>query len=121
MKARHFIPCLAACMLAMLLVLSTAAAADNSPRRVEVVAKRFAYAPSEITLKKGEPVILAFMSTDVAHGISFKELGLNLKIAKGKVSELPLTPTQTGDFVGRCSVFCGSGHGGMTMTLHVVN
>ena len=36
-------------------------------------------------------------------------------------AELPFTPDKTGDFVGQCSVFCGSGHGGMKMTMHVVN
>jgi cytochrome c oxidase subunit 2 len=34
---------------------------------------------------------------------------------------MPFTADKTGDFVGHCSVFCGSGHGGMSLTLHVVN
>jgi len=35
----------------------------------------FAYLPAEITVKKGEPVVLVMHSGDVAHGIEFKELG----------------------------------------------
>jgi cytochrome c oxidase subunit 2 len=71
-------------------------------------------------LKKGEPVVLVLKSADVAHGIRFKELGIETKIGKGQTSELAFTPDKTGTFVGQCSVFCGSGHGGMKLTLHVV-
>ena len=90
-------------------------------RRIEITAKRFEYTPPEITVKKGEPVILIIKSLDVAHGLRFRELNLNAKVDKGGTAELEFTPDKTGDFVGHCSVFCGSGHGAMTLTLHVVN
>jgi cytochrome c oxidase subunit II len=99
--------------------LSAFASAQDAPKRIDVSVKRFAYEPAEITVKKGEPVILEFTTQDVAHGLKFKELNLNTKIEKGKPAELAFTPTKTGDFVGHCSVFCGSGHGSMTLTLHV--
>ncbi len=94
--------------------------AQGEPRRIEIAAKRFSYEPGEITLKKGQPVTLVIKSTDVDHGLRFRELNLNAKIDKGKPAELSFTPDKTGDFVGHCSVFCGSGHGSMTLTLHVV-
>lgn len=94
--------------------------AQSAPRRVEVTAKRFAFTPGEITLKKGEPVVLVLTSIDVPHGIRFKELGIETKAGKGQSSELAFTPQNTGTFVGHCAVFCGSGHGTMTLTLHVV-
>ncbi|WP_263376721.1 cupredoxin domain-containing protein [Granulicella aggregans] len=97
-----------------------AAHAQGSPRQIEVTAKRFAYAPGEITLKKGEPVVLLIKSADVAHGLRFRELNLDAKIDKGGTARLSFTPDKTGDFVGHCSVFCGSGHGEMTLMLHVV-
>ncbi|QHN04988.1 cytochrome c oxidase subunit II [Granulicella sp. WH15] len=95
--------------------------AQEAPKRIEITAKRFAYEPGEITLKKGQPVVLVIKSLDVAHGLRFRELNLNAKINKGGSAELPLTPDKTGDFVAHCSVFCGSGHGGMMLTLHVVD
>jgi cytochrome c oxidase subunit 2 len=101
------------------LALSGFSSVQDSPKRIEVSVKKFAYAPSEITLKKGEPVVLVLTSEDVAHGLKFKELNLNTKFEKGKPSELAVTPDKVGDFVGHCSVFCGSGHGSMTLTLHV--
>ena len=99
--------------------LSPTAPAAEAPRRIEVVARRFGYKPAEITLKKGEPVVLALRSEDVAHGVKFKELNLQTQIGKNATSEIPFTPTQTGDFIGHCSRFCGSGHGSMILTLHV--
>ena len=95
--------------------------AQDSPRRIEITAKQFSFEPSEVTVKKGEPVVLVIKSADVAHGLRFRDLNLNVKIDKGGTAELPFTPDKTGDFVGQCSVFCGSGHGGMKMTMHVVN
>jgi cytochrome c oxidase subunit 2 len=100
-------------------VVSCQATAADAPRRIEIMAKRFTYTPSEITLKKGQPVVLVLHSADVAHGLKFAELNLKTDIGKGETSELPLTPAQVGDFVGHCSHFCGAGHGSMTLTLHV--
>jgi cytochrome c oxidase subunit 2 len=107
------------CLAFSSLALSGFAPAPDAPRRIDVTVKKFAYTPSEITLKKGEPVVLVLTTQDVTHGLKFKELNLNTKIEKGKPSELAFTPDKVGDFVGHCSVFCGSGHGSMTLTLHV--
>jgi cytochrome c oxidase subunit 2 len=110
-----------AAILLAALVLVQSHGVQSSPRRIDVIAKKFDYLPSEITLKRGEPVVLVLKSADVAHGIRFKELGIETKIGKGQTSELAFTPDKTGTFVGHCSVFCGSGHGAMTLTLHVVD
>jgi cytochrome c oxidase subunit 2 len=91
------------------------------PRRVEISAKRFSFDPGIVTLKKGETVVLVLKSNDVPHGIRVSELGLELKAPKGGSAEVRFTPDKTGDFVGHCSVFCGAGHGSMTITFHVVN
>jgi cytochrome c oxidase subunit 2 len=93
---------------------------QTAPRRVEITAKKFDFTPSSITLKKDQPVVIVLKSEDVAHGLRFRELGFNVRASKGQTSEAAFTPTKTGDFVGQCSVFCGSGHGGMKLTLHVV-
>ena len=106
---------LAMCSLA----LSGSSPTPEAPRRIEVSVKKFAYTPAEITVKKGEPVVLVLTTEDVTHGLKFKELNLNAKVEKGRPSELAFTPDEVGDFVGHCSVFCGSGHGSMTLTLHV--
>jgi cytochrome c oxidase subunit II len=98
----------------------TRAKAQAARRRIEVTAKRFAFTPSELTLKKGEPVLLVLKSEDAGHGIRVKGLGVDLKAAKGQTSEFTFTPDKSGDFVGACSTFCGSGHGSMKIAIHVV-
>jgi cytochrome c oxidase subunit 2 len=120
MKLRTFAnTVLIGCLAMSPLVLSGYSPAPDAPQRIEVSVKKFAYTPAEITLKKGEPVVLVLTTEDVSHGLKFKELNLNTKIEKGKPAELAFTPDKAGDFVGHCSVFCGSGHGSMTLTLHV--
>lgn len=109
--------------LALLTVLIAPhpASAQSAPRRIEIHAKRFTFLPSEITLKKGETVTLALTSEDVAHSLLIEGLHVNATITKGHTTEVTITPTAAGDFPGRCGRFCGSGHGHMTFTVHVVN
>ncbi len=96
-------------------------AANDTPRRVEVTAKRFGFEPGEITLKRGELVEFALKSADVTHGIRVRDLNLDIKANKGATAVARFTPDKTGIFVGHCSVFCGKGHGAMTLTINVVD
>jgi cytochrome c oxidase subunit 2 len=120
MKMKYILPSLLL-IAAAFVPLKTNVRAQQAPRRIEITAKQFQFEPSEITVKKGEPVVLVIKSADVAHGLRFRDLNLNVKVDKGGTAEMPFTPDKTGDFVGHCSVFCGPGHGGMTLTMHVVN
>ena len=102
-------------------VVSPRAFAEPEPQRIEITAKRFAYTPGEITLKKGQPVTLVLTSRDVGHGLRIRDLDVNLQVKAGQSAQVTITPDKVGDFVGHCSVFCGSGHGTMTFMLHVVD
>jgi cytochrome c oxidase subunit 2 len=120
LKLKYKLPITFAAMMFILFLLVPATFAQSAPRRIEVTAKCFEFTPGEITLKKGEPVVLVIQSLDAKHGLRFKELGIETKVNKGQTSELAFTPEKTGTFVGHCIVFCGSGHGKMTLTLHIV-
>jgi len=98
-----------------------AARAEDAPHRIEIRAKRFAFEPGEITLKKGEPVVLVLKSADVAHGLRIRDLNVAVKVGAGGTAQAQFTPQKTGDFIGHCYVFCGSGHGSMTFTVHVTD
>lgn len=94
--------------------------APGSPRRVEITAQRYRFNPNVVTLKKGQPVILILKSLDVPHGLRIRELGVEVKVTKGGTAEVHFTPQKAGDPVGHCFVFCGVGHGTMTLIVHVV-
>jgi cytochrome c oxidase subunit II len=88
---------------------------------VIVHVKRFAFVPSQITLKKGQTTKLVLISDDVRHGLAVKGLGLRVDIPAGQRTEVSVTASQTGDFPGACSVYCGGGHRDMEFMVHVVD
>jgi cytochrome c oxidase subunit II len=100
--------------------INSLARAQEAPQRIEINAKKFMFAPNEITVKKGQPVTLVLKSADVGHGIRFRDLNVDVKVKAGGTAEVTFTPDKVGDFVGHCSVFCGEGHGSMTIVMHVV-
>ena len=95
--------------------------AQATPRKIEITAKRSTFEPGEITLKKGQPVVITLKSLDVPHGLRIRELDFQVKVSAGGTAEEKLTPQKTGEFVGRCYVFCGKDHGSMALTIHVVD
>lgn len=110
----------AAVLCAVFVMLGLAPAGrTQEPKQIEISAKRFSYEPSEINLKKGETVVLVFTSQDTTHGIEIKELGVKGELHKDKPVKFTVTPTQTGTFTGKCSHFCGRGHGSMTLKVNV--
>ena len=96
------------------------AATEPTPKVVEISAKKFEFTPAEITLKKGEPVILRLTSTDRVHGFMSKPLKIDTDIAAGKTTDVEVTPDTAGDFTVICDHYCGLGHGNMKMKVSVV-
>ena len=93
--------------------------AAEEPKVIAVTAKRFEFSPKEITLKVGETVKLQLTSEDVTHGFFAKPLGIDEVIVPGKTTEVVVTPKVAGRYTTICDHFCGSGHGGMKMTIVV--
>lgn len=94
--------------------------AATTPRVVEIQARKFQFTPAEVTLKKGEPVILRLTSADRAHGFLLKPLKIDADIAPGKTVDVAVTPTAAGNYTVICDHYCGTGHGNMKMKLTVV-
>lgn len=94
--------------------------ADDGPRVIPIVAKRFEFSPSQITLKKGETVKLQLTSQDVTHGFFLRALKIDSDIPAGKTTEITVTPQTAGTFTNICDHFCGVNHGAMHMTIEVV-
>lgn len=91
----------------------------SNVRIVEITAKRFAFSPDKIILKKGETVTLRLHSEDVTHGFFLRPLGLDEEIPAGQATDVLVTPQTAGVFTTICNHFCGANHGNMNMTIVV--
>jgi len=83
------------------------------PRILRITAKKFEFAPHEIALRRGEPVVLELESLDRRHGFDAPSFGLKGEFVPGEITRLAFTPDQAGRFGFTCNVFCGDGHDDM--------
>jgi cytochrome c oxidase subunit 2 len=88
---------------------------------IRMTAKRFEYSPSEITLKKGVPVVLEITALDRDHGFKIPGLGVRADLKSGEVTRVRIVPDHVGTFAFWCDVFCGDGHDDMSGQIVVVD
>jgi cytochrome c oxidase subunit 2 len=86
---------------------------------VKLTATKFEFSPAEITVKKGEPVVIEVTSQDVKHGFTLPDFGVRTDIQPGSVGRISFTPDKAGRFAFACDVFCGAGHEDMSGLLIV--
>lgn len=104
---------------ATLVAAASRAATGGEPRRIPVVARKFVFIPREITVRRGESVVLEFTAPEVVMGFFAPQLGLRALIVPGEVAKVPFTADKVGRFDFLCDVFCGDGHEGMNGQLIV--
>ena len=93
---------------------------EREPRRIDIVARRFAFEPSVIDVTTGERVELAITSADGVHGIEIKPLKLKRQIPRGgEVVRIEFTSPAPGRYPIVCSEYCGANHDDMKGTLVV--
>ena len=111
--------------MVVLLVSGAAAGHGQSappPRVIHIVAERFLFTPSEITVEEGSVVELRITSEDTDHGFRLHGLGdVNLTIPKRGRGDVRVTieANEPGNYVFECSHVCGAGHGFMRGALRV--
>ena len=89
-------------------------------RVIRIVAKKFEFNPSEITLKKGEPANLELIAIDRIHGFSLKALGIRADVKPDQSVIVRIVPDKVGTFVFACDIFCGDDHEDMQGVIKVV-
>jgi cytochrome c oxidase subunit 2 len=111
-----------AAALALASIASYVAAQPAQPKEkvIRIDAKRFDYTPGQLTLKKGEAVILELTSSDVLMGFNLPDFNLRADMIPDKVTRVRFVPDKTGSFTFLCDVFCGSKHEEMNGRLTVV-
>lgn len=110
---------LAAVVLVSLLAGCKSARQPATTRHIKIAAHKYAFEPSVIRLKQGEPVELEISTLDVQHGFEVKDLGVDESIQKGKPAIVAITPQRKGEYRMNCDIICGPGHDGMQGTIVV--
>ncbi len=101
-------------LIALIIPLLVASVVPMSARaqedRVEVVARQFEFDPGRIVAVAGEPLVLAFRTEDVTHGIFIDGQGVDVVVEPGQEVVVNIVPSSGGKFKIRCSVTCGPLH-----------
>jgi cytochrome c oxidase subunit II len=94
----------------LVLLRQVLAQTGPAPRIITMSARRFAYEPREIPLKRGERVVIEIRSIDFVHGMNIPDLKLRLDLVPGQVTRFELAPDKAGTIEFLCDNFCGDGH-----------
>ena len=81
-------------------------------RVINILAERFFFAPSRLSIKAGETVELRIRSADTDHGFRIRKAGINTVIPKrGKgQARVRFRADKRGLYIFECSKACGAGH-----------
>lgn len=78
---------------------------------IKMTVTKVGFEPAQITVEKGQPVVLKITATDRDHGIVIPDLGVPAtRLPKGEEVEVKFTPEKQGAYRFQCSVLCGWRH-----------
>ena len=77
---------------------------------IKVTAKKYAFDPNPIRVKKGDHVKLVITAVDHDHGFKLDAFHIDQLLKEGEATTVEFTADQSGTFPFRCSHFCGMGH-----------
>ena len=100
---------------ALLSIIATSAPGSAAPRAdprvIDVIARRFEFEPSVVTVTVGEPVRLMVRSGDGLHGFEIKKFKVSKDIPRGgEAVVINFTPNAVGEFPIMCNEYCGDHH-----------
>jgi cytochrome c oxidase subunit II len=76
--------------------------------------------PPEMVLPVGEPSRLVLRADDVAHSFWVPDFLSKRDLIPGVRNEIDVTPTEPGQYIGRCAEFCGLDHWQMNFSVRAV-
>jgi cytochrome c oxidase subunit 2 len=99
-------------LLTIVVISAPGSAAPRAdPRVIDIIARRFEFEPSVVTVTVGEPVRLMVRSGDGLHGFEIKKFKVNKDIPRGgDAVVINFTPNAVGEFPIMCSEYCGDHH-----------
>lgn len=108
----------------VILILAFSNPAYVQERRVvRIVAERFSFTPSQITVPIGTTLELRVRSEDTAHGFRIVGGDVNVAVPKRRQGEAVVVfeATEVGRYRFECSRLCGAGHNFMRGAIIVVD
>ena len=111
--------------LGLVLLLAPAVAQEQTVRKpdrvISIVAERFTFNPSKITMKQGELIEFVLTSDDTDHGFRIPSAGIEVAIPQSSKGEarVRFIAKEQGTFTFECSRPCGAGHNLMRGTITV--
>lgn len=75
----------------------------------------------DLYLPVNEPVRFNLASADVIHSFWVPEFYFKLDVIPGHPNSFDVTPSRTGEFLGKCAELCGTYHSAMLFKVHVVS
>ena len=93
--------------LAATAVAVVAAAPARGGASVGVKASKHGFEPSQLTLRRGEPVSIVLSSADGEHCFAIDTLRIEKRIVPGRATTLDLTPDRAGVFPFYCCLESG--------------
>ena len=93
----------------------------QDPVVVEIVAERFVFTPSRVTVSQGSTIEFRLKSEDTSHGFLIVGTDIDVIIPKRRQGEAKVTfvADTPGSFRFECSKLCGAGHHFMRGTIEV--
>lgn len=95
------------------------ASSRGQVREVIIEAKRFAYSPERISVRRGDRVVMRLQPQDVTHGLYVDGYGVDTHAMPTEEGVLQFTASNAGLYRFRCSVTCGPLHPFMVGELNV--
>lgn len=110
-------------LLVIALACASLSAQSTAPKKVvHIVAERFSFTPSHITVTAGTVIEIRLTSEDTSHGFRIAgPRGVDVTIPKRNRGETVVIfeATEPGDYVFECSRMCGAGHSFMRGRIRV--
>ncbi|MFN0169705.1 MAG: cupredoxin domain-containing protein [Bryobacteraceae bacterium] len=99
-------------LLLCLSVLGQQPAERKPDRVISIMAERFTFNPSKISLKQGELIEFVLTSDDTDHGFRIPSAGIDVAIPQSGKGEarVRFIAREKGTFAFECSRPCGAGH-----------
>jgi cytochrome c oxidase subunit 2 len=109
-------------LLGVGLLAAPSSGQQAAPKVVHIVAERFSFTPSEVTVDAGTTIEFRLTSDDTSHGFRLVGPGdIDVEIPKRGRGEIRVTfqAVEPGRYTFECSRVCGAGHSFMRGTIRV--